>query len=389
MAAGLIMAALIYFGLLADPRSPAWDGTPREGAVRVVGEESQVVDAVKKAAPAVVSIVASADVPNLERCYRDPFAGIPGFGGFRFQVPDVCQNGTVNRQTGAGTGFLVSEDGYIMTNRHVVDGKEGTQYTVILNDEAHRGEKVPAKVLARDPGNDIAVLKIEMGGLPFLTFADSSALQVGQTAIAIGYALGEFENTVSKGVVSGLSRSITAGNGMGMSEQLTGVIQSDAAINPGNSGGPLLNINGDVIGMNSAMATGAQTIGFAIPANEVRSAYDSVRQTGSIERAWLGVRFAPVTAEVKKELGLAHDYGALVVRGEKPTDVAVVPGSPADKAGIVENDVLLEWNGQKIDEGHPLPSLVAKEAVGATVTLKLSHKGEEKTVYVTLAARPE
>jgi serine protease Do len=356
-----------------------------ETSVKVVSEESQVIDAVKKASPAVVSIVATADVPRMENCLQT----IPGFGGMQFQVPGVCQNGTQQQEVSAGSGYLVSSDGYILTNRHVVDNGSGTTYTVILNDDAHKGEKVVAKVLARDSGNDIAVLKIDKAGLPFLSFGDSTKLQVGQTAIAIGYALGQFENTVSKGVVSGLSRSISAGDGFGTSEQLIGVIQTDAAINPGNSGGPLLDIDGNVIGMNVAEASGSQSIGFALPADEVKSVFESVRDTGKIEQPWLGVRLLPITADVQSQLGLSYDYGDIVVRGQNATDVAVVPGSPADKAGIVENDVILAWNGTKIDDQNPLPNLVAKAKVGDVVQLKISHKGVEKTISVTLTARPQ
>jgi serine protease Do len=353
--------------------------------IKVVSEESAVIDAVKKAAPAVVSIVATADVPKLERCYTNPF-GNSGLG-LQFRIPSTCQNGTEEQQVSAGTGYLVTDDGYLMTNKHVVSGAAGTKYTVILNDEGHKGQEVEATVLATDPTNDIAVLKIDLTGLPYLTFADSDAVQVGQTAIAIGYALGEFQNTVSKGVVSGLSRQIDAGgSGLG-TEHLYGIIQTDAALNPGNSGGPLLDISGNVIGMNVAVAS-AEGIAFSIPANDVQSVFESVKNTGKIERAFLGVRYVPIDADLKEQQGLAYDYGALVVRGDAVTDLAVTPGSPADKAGIVENDILLEWNGQRIDDEHGISELVAQAKVGDVVTLKISHKGEEKTAEVTLAARP-
>lgn len=352
--------------------------------VQVVSEESAVIDAVKKAAPAVVSIVATADAPKLERCFKNGFGG---FGGMSFQIPSTCQNGTEKQQISSGSGYLVTDDGYIMTNKHVVSEAAGTEYAVILNDEAHKGKTVVATVLATDPTNDIAVLKIEETGLPFLAFADSDAIQVGQTAIAIGYALGEFENSVSKGVVSGLARSIEAeGSRMG-SERLSGIIQTDAAINPGNSGGPLLDIQGNVIGMNVAVAS-AQSIAFALPSNDVRFVFESVRNTGKIERAFLGIRYVPVDEELKLRRDLAYDYGALVVRGEAITDLAVSPGSPAEKAGIVEGDILLEWNGQRIDGEHTVADLVNKTRVGDSATIKIARKGEERTVSVTLAARP-
>lgn len=361
-----------------------FDGPDPEVRVQVVSEESAVIDAVKKAAPAVVSIIATADVPKLERCFRNGFGG---FGGMQFQIPSTCQNGTEKQQISSGSGYLVTADGYIMTNKHVVSEAAGTEYTVVLNDDAHKDKTVVAKVLATDPTNDIAVLKIEETGLPFLTFADSDSIQVGQTAIAIGYALGQFENTVSKGVVSGLARSIEAGNGRMQSERLSGIIQTDAALNPGNSGGPLLDIQGNVIGMNVAVAS-AQSIAFAIPANDVKAVFESVRDTGKIERAFLGIRYVPIDAELQAQQGLAYDYGALVVRGDATTDSAISPGSPAEKAGILENDILLEWNGQKIDENHAIADLVNGTKVGDSVTIKISRKGEEKTVTVILAARP-
>ncbi len=358
--------------------------TTGASTVKIVSEESAVIDAVKKASPAVVSIVATGDVPKLERCMKNTFGG---FGGMSFQIPSTCQNGTEKQQLSAGSGYLVTADGYIMTNKHVVSEAAGTEYAVVLNDDEHKGKSIPAKVLATDPTNDIAILKIEETGLPFLTFADSDAIQVGQTAIAIGYALGQFENTVSKGVVSGLARSINAGGSMMRSEHLSGIIQTDAALNPGNSGGPLLDVEGNVIGMNVAVAS-AQSIAFALPANDVRSVFESVKATGKIERAFLGIRYAPIDGDLKKQQGLAYDYGAIVIRGDNATDLAVVPGSPADKAGIVENDILLEWNGQKIDEDHMISDLVNRTKVGDSVTIKISHKGEEKTVTVVLAARP-
>ena len=356
-------------------------------AIQVVSEESQVIDVVKRASPAVVSIVAAADVPNIELCYRRPFQDefLQDFG-VDFRIPGYCQRGTRRERVGAGTGFLVSADGYLVTNRHVVED-EDAEYTVILNDDAHRGEKVIAKVLAKDTANDIAILKIEKTGLPYLTFGDSDQLQVGQTAIAIGYALGEFDNTVSKGVVSGLKRSIRAGGGGTRSEQLDDIIQSDAAINPGNSGGPLLNIAGQVIGVNVAMAD-AQSIGFALPANAVREVYDQVKTTGKIQRPFLGVRYLPITAAVKEKSQLPVDYGALVLLGEAAEDLAVLPGSPADVAGIKENDIILEVDGVKIEEpSATLSGLIAKHKVGDAVKVKILRQGNEQTLTITLGSR--
>lgn len=358
--------------------------------VKVVSEESQVIDVVKKNSPAVVSIIASAEVPTYEQCYQKvPSPDIPeDFQQFfNFDIPSLCQNGTQKQRIGAGSGFIVSADGYIVTNKHVVED-EKAEYTVVLNDEKNLGKKVVAKVLARDPANDIAILKIDVKDLPFVSFGDSAKLQVGQTAIAIGYALGQFDNTVTKGVVSGLSRSIVAGGlstGNG-SEQLTGLIQTDAAINPGNSGGPLLDINGDAIGMNTAMADG-QSLGFAIPINLVKSAFEQVKNNGKIvapEKAFLGVRYVPVTEELKNNNKLPYDYGMLVARGDKQTDLAVLPGSPADKAGIMENDIILEADGKQLNEKYTLTDAIAGKKPGDIVALKIFHKGDIKNINVKL-----
>ncbi len=362
------------------------DGT----TVRVVNEDNQVVSVVEKASPAVVSIVASAEVPRLEQCYqRSPgFQNLPpGFEGL-FDVPTLCERGTELKQVGAGTGFLVSDDGYIMTNKHVVEDTNA-EYTVILNDKDNQGKKVSAKVLARDPNNDIAVLKIDMKNLPYLTFGDSGKIKVGQTAIAIGYSLGEFANTVSKGVVSGLSRSIIAGGSAGGPERLRGLIQTDAAINPGNSGGPLLDIGGNVIGMNVAMAN-AQSIGFTIPANEVHEAFDEVKASGKISAdkvPFIGVRYVPINRSIKNENNLPYDYGMLVSRGEKQSDVAVMPGSPAEKAGLTENDIILEVDGKQLNEGFTLADIVANHKPGDEIELKIFHKGTEKKIKLKLGTR--
>lgn len=354
--------------------------------------DNQIVNVVKKSSPAVVSIIASAEVPVYEQYYQQsPFSNDPFFqdffgDSFGFQVPEYRQKGTEMQRVGAGTGFIVSNDGYIITNKHVVS-KENAEYTVILNDEKYRGEKIVAKVLARDPVKDIAILKIEKNHLPYLETGDSDKLAVGQTVIAIGYALGEFDNTVSKGVVSGLSRSITASAGYGQSENLEGIIQTDAAVNPGNSGGPLLDITGKIIGVNVAVAQGSENIGFALPINDVKRVYEIVKEKGVIEYPFLGVRYLLINEEVKKQNNLQYDYGALVIRGETPADLSVIPGSAADKAGIVENDIILEVNNARVNTDNQLSRLILKYRVGQEITLKISHKGQEKTVKVTLEAR--
>ncbi len=353
--------------------------------LKVVDEQSQVIEVVKKASPAVVSIVASAQVPTFET-YSNLPPGIPQEFGQFFSVPQQRQNGTKEQKIAAGTGFLVSTDGYIVTNKHVVSEK-GADYTVYLNNEENRGEKIKAHVVALDPNNDLAILKIEKSNLPFLTFSDSSKLQVGQTVITIGYALGEFDNTVSKGVISGLTRTITAGGGFSApAESLKNLIQSDAAVNPGNSGGPMLDLDGNVIGVNVAMAN-AENISFALLGNEASDVFEQVKNTGSIKQkevAFLGVRYLPITESLKSNNNLPYNYGALISRGQSTSDLAVTPGSPADKAGLMENDIILEINGEKITEKNQLANIIAKYNPGQTVTLKISHRGEEKELQVTL-----
>jgi serine protease Do len=338
--------------------------------------ENAVVDAVKEANPAVVAITISKNVPTYERYYDNTPSPLTDLWGM---IPQVRQNGTKLQEVGGGSGFLVSSDGFIVTNKHVV-ADESAQYTVFTND----GKKYDAKVVGRDPILDLAVIKIDGSGFESLNFADSDQVEVGQTAIAIGNALAEFRNTVSVGVVSGLARTITASDSQGGTESLEQLIQTDAGINPGNSGGPLLNLSGEVIGVNVAVADGANSIGFALNANSVKNVVESVKKNGRIIRPYLGVRFAPVTPELKQQNNLSVDYGAVVLGGSTPADLAVIPGSPADKAGIQANDIILEVDGQKIDDQHTLQSLVGAKKVGDKVSLKILSKGSEKNVSVTL-----
>ncbi|MBU4284975.1 trypsin-like peptidase domain-containing protein [Patescibacteria group bacterium] len=232
-----------------------------------------IPEVVKEVSPAVVSVIISKYVPILVQEYYNPFGEN---SPFNIMIPRIVEKGKELKEVGGGSGFIVSSDGMIVTNKHVVLD-EKAQYTVLVND----GNKYSAKVLARDPNQDIAIIKIEANGLSTVNLGDSDSIEIGQSVIAIGNALGEFRNTVSVGIISGLMRTITAGGG-GFEEKLEEVIQTDAAINLGNSGGPLLNLFGEVIGMNTAMATDAENIAFAIPVNKIKKDISDVEATGKI-----------------------------------------------------------------------------------------------------------
>ena len=350
-----------------------------------VGEKG-VVEAVKTSNPAVVSIIISKEVPKYEPYMdsgnNDLFGSL--FPGLDFTFPAYRQNGTEKKEIGGGSGFFVSSQGLILTNKHVVD-QENAEYSVFTND----GKKHLAKVVDRDPVLDIALIRIEGSGFPYLSLGDSDLLQVGQSVIAIGNALGEFRNTVSVGVVSGLARSITAGDRFGKTEILDHVIQTDAAINPGNSGGPLLDLSGKVVGVNVAVAEGSQNIGFALPINVIKGAIDSVKTNGKIIRPYVGIRYLPVTPELKEKNNLSVDYGILVMRGNGKEELGVIPGSPADKAGIVENDVILEVDGVKLDENTSFASIIRQKKAGDRLILKILHRGSVKTVPIVLESRDD
>lgn len=245
-------------------------------------QEDLVVKIVQNVSSAVVSIIATKDLPVIEQYFVNPFGEDEFFKRFippellpQFQIPQYRQKGTENRQVSSATGFFISSDGYIATGRHVVEDQTA-EYWVIMND----GRKLKAKVLALDPLQDIAILKIDgavSSNYNFIPLGDSDKLKVGQTVIAIGNALGEFQNTVSVGVISGLNRSVIASGALSGEELLQELIQTDAAINPGNSGGPLLDLNGKAIGINTAMAQAAENIGFALPVNLVKKDFADVK----------------------------------------------------------------------------------------------------------------
>ncbi len=256
---------------------------------------------------------------------------------------------------------------------------ETASYTVITQDK----KKYDAKVLARDPRSDLAIIKIETKDAPFLQLADSKNLQIGQKAVAIGYSLGQYQNTVTSGIISGIGRSITA-LGQEGAETLEGVIQTDAAINPGNSGGPLLNLAGQVVGINTAIDRQGQLVGFAIPSSDAQKALTAYQKNGKITRPFIGVRYIMLTKEIADKEKLPREYGALIIRGQQVTDFAVAPGSPADKAGLMENDIILEVDGIKLDGDKTLAGTIKDKQPGDTISLKIYQQGEEKEAKVTL-----
>ncbi|MCH7759077.1 trypsin-like peptidase domain-containing protein [Patescibacteria group bacterium] len=374
-------------------------GKPPEIIKEIVkSDESDAVMAVAKVSPSVVSIVVSKYVrkyygsysPQPSDYFFDDFFGSNWPFNFSFErgpgiptpIPSPEEGKLEKREVGGGTGFVISSDqGLILTNKHVVSDTEAT-YTIVSND----GEKYAAEVLSRDPFNDMAILKIKNPdfNLPEVKLGDSDQLKIGQTVIAIGNALGEYRNTVTKGVISGISRRVVAGDATGRSEILENVIQTDAAINFGNSGGPLINLQGEVIGINTAISQQGQLISFAIPINQAKVVVESVEKYGRIVRPFLGIRYILINEQIAKVNNLSINYGALIIRGRRDIDLAVIPGSPANKAGLVENDIILELNGEKITEERSLAKEIQKYKPGDAVELKVLHQGEEKTVTAVL-----
>jgi serine protease Do len=331
------------------------------GSQVIVKEESIVIDVAEKASSSVVTIgikrAASLD-PN--RGY-DPFRDF--FGLPRAPIEEELEQDI-------GTGFVVSQDGLIVTNKHVVSDSTASYRVFIGSDKEYEVEKI-----YRDPVNDLAILKISANGLTPLSLGDSGQLKVGQFVIAIGTALGEFRNTVTTGVISGLGRGITAGSYFGDSERLDNVIQTDAAINPGNSGGPLLSSKGEVIGVNVAVASGAQNIGFAIPINLVKESIENFNRTGKFSRPYLGVSYTIIDRKtaILNEL----PQGAYVRE--------IVPGSPAQKAGVVEEDIIIKINDERVGEDeNGLAKIISQKKIGESVTLLIWRDGEEKTVTAIL-----
>jgi 2-alkenal reductase len=316
----------------------------------VVIEESAVIDVVQKASPAVVSVIAR-------------------------QVSFSPLTGPAASDSSIGTGFIVRADGLVITNKHVVSSNSA-RYRVVLKD----GTDYPVQKINRDPFLDLAILKIDTGGktLPTLELGDSSQVKVGQTAIAIGNALGRFTNTVTVGVISGIGRGVTASGGFGRSEFLDDVLQTDAALNPGNSGGPLLDLSGEVIGINVATTQGAENIGFSIPVNAAKSVLKNFEQAGRIVRPFLGVEYVIITEDISVLRKLPQ--GAFIQR--------VVKDSPAEKAGLKAGDIIVKVDDQAINEKSTLSNAIRARQVGDSLKLAVDRNGEQVNLTATLGEAP-
>ncbi|MBU1092210.1 trypsin-like peptidase domain-containing protein [Patescibacteria group bacterium] len=347
----LLVALFLWGGLYRTSTGLSTTGRGNQETKVTLQEDSAIIEAVKQVSPSVVSIVSTRNVQGF-------------FGNFE--------------QTGAGTGFIIQANGLIATNKHVVSDQ--AKYTVLTSE----GKSYDAEVVATDSLNDLALIKISATNLKAVDLGDSDALKVGQRVIAIGNALGEYQNTVTTGVVSAMGRSITAGSSDGTSEKLEGLIQTDATINPGNSGGPLVNLAGQVIGINTAIDLQGSQIGFAIPINSAKSAIDSYVASGKISRPMLGIRYINITKEISALNDLPVNMGALVVAGDGANQPAVTPGGPAAKAGIKEGDIIISIDNQKIDENHSIISILRKYKPGGTIAVKLLHDGKEVKVSVKL-----
>ena len=325
--------------------------------------EKKFVKIIKKTIPAVVSIVLAENVSDLQKELKVKLKK----SDVRLPLDKVNKNSKV--EIGGGSGFFVSDSGLILTNKHVLAASSKVNYQVITSDE----RKFNAKIISSDPLNDIAILKIDDASnykFPFLNLGDSSGLELGQFVLAFGNVLGIFKNTVSFGIVSGLSRAVkTRSNPTSPVQEMRGLIQTDVAINPGNSGGPLVDSSGLVVGINMAIVSGAQNISFAIPINAAKKDLADIKKFGRIVRPFLGIRFLSINQELKEKLNLPVDFGILITK-EHSFDKAVIPQSPADLAGLEENDIILSWNGKTL-KGDNIQDLLENAKVGENVTLKV------------------
>jgi len=332
-------------------------------------------DMVAKKGPAVVNVYSTKVIkghPSFGMPYGDD-QNVPEFFKKFFDMPGPNGNQPEHdqRTQSLGSGVIISADGYIVTNNHVVENADEIKVRCTNHEE------YDAKVIGRDPKTDVALIKIEpKDGLTYITFGNSDTLRVGDWVVAIGNPFG-LENTVTAGIVSGKGRSL--GN-----NPYENFIQTDAAINMGNSGGPLLDMNGDLVGINTAIYSrsgGSIGLGFAIPANMVKNVVEQLKENGQVVRGWLGVMIQQVTADLAKEFGLDRPHGALV--GE------VMKDSPADKAGIKQGDVIISFMGKDIDQMSELPAIVAQTKVGTKAEVTVVRKGKKKVLTVEIGKLDE
>lgn len=317
--------------------------------------EGSVADIVEKVSESVVSIVTSVKTTS--------------FFGYS------------SESQAAGTGIIVTSDGYILTNKHVIDG--ATKISVVLDDGTTFTD---VEVAAVDSLNDVAFLKVDgVSDLKAATLGDSKTISVGQQVIAIGNALGQYQNSVTSGIISGTGRSLMATDSTGsMSEKLSDMIQTDAAINSGNSGGPLVNAAGEVIGINTATSSTAENMGFAIPISSVKGMLAQLIEKGEASRAYIGVYSVEITPEIAKSYNLPVTAGAYVYNSAKYS--AIISGSPAEKAGLKDKDIITAVNGVKIGSAGSLSSLIGEYKPGDIVQLTVIRDGKEIAVNVELGA---
>jgi len=307
----------------------------------------------------------------------------PSVVSINVEIESVGFFGQSFTNEGSGTGIILSEDGQILTNKHVIG--DATDLSIVLADGT---EFTDVEILGRDPFNDIAYLKIkDASGLTPAPLGDSSSIRVGDQVIAIGNALGQFENTVTSGIISGSGRPIVAGGSLDEPDALQNLFQTDASINPGNSGGPLVSLNGEVIGVNTAVAGGAENIGFAIPINDVKSGIESVFENGRLIKPYLGVRYTALTDSIAEDYDLETNRGAYVFsESDLP---AVLDDSPAQKAGLESGDIIVKVSGESVNESSSLVFLIGKSKVGDSIPLTILRNGEEIILDVVLEEAPE
>lgn len=344
--------------------------------------QEQVIKAIQKALPAVVNIAITKELEAIEKEFP---LGLFGFDPrireeLKIHLKEAPHDEMGRVKLGGGSGFVVSPDGLIVTNRHVVIDPKAN-YSVIASD----GKKYEAKILAQDPTSDVAIIKIDAKNLPTIKLGQESKLELGQTVIAIGYALGEFQNTVSIGIISGLSRFISAATDLaGHQQKLKGLIQTDAAINPGNSGGPLVNLDGEAIGIDVAIVFGAQNIGFAIPIERAIRDLEEIKKYSRIRRPFFGIRYVLINPEMKSWLKIPFDYGALVAGDGMPQNKPVVPGSAADEAGIEEGDIIASINKKKINFENSIEDAISEAKVGDKIEIEIYRKGKTAKKQIQL-----